>query len=419
MVLAVTQFGASLAGLIRDRVLAQTFPPGVDQLDVVSVYIAAFRPSDLLFQMLIMSAVGTVLVPMLAKRHVEGGSQETATLLGAAMGVGTFVFGAVAVATAAVLPYIAPWMVDFQGEQLKLYVNFGRIVLLSDLLMVVGSVTGQYLITIQRYWVYGLTPIVYSIGTILGTLWLTPLVGPYGPILGTVLGAILYACWRIAAVCWSGVSLRFRLWHADIREIGWLMVPRMLALGSLQLQLLFFDAFASGLGLGSVTVNAYARNFQSVAVGVIGIALAQSIFSPLSQAHAKGEHGRFAALLKKGGALVVISSIASSVGLVVLAPLAAWLVKITGTPVYSIFLFALTIYAFSIPFESLNHLLLRAFYARKDSLTPAVVSSLSAVIAVTTAWILLPRFGISALGIGFGIGQVVQSLLLWSCFRRA
>ena len=154
-ILALTQLGASIAGLLRDRLLAQTFP----DLAVVDAYIAAFRPSDLLFQVLVMSAIGMILVPLLAREQHRSDREGVANLLGASMGLGCLVFGVVAVPVTLVLPMFAPWLVNFQGEQLALYINFARIVLISDLLMVIGNTAGQELINIERYWVYGLTPI--------------------------------------------------------------------------------------------------------------------------------------------------------------------------------------------------------------------------------------------------------------------
>ena len=68
-VLAVTQFGASLAGLLRENVLARVF---AGNLGVVDAYVAAFNPSDLLFQTCVVSAMGTVLVPVLAKYKAKG-----------------------------------------------------------------------------------------------------------------------------------------------------------------------------------------------------------------------------------------------------------------------------------------------------------------------------------------------------------
>src|SRR3989338_3188883 len=70
-VLALTQFCASVAGLVRDNVLASTFSAR-GEVGVVDAYIAAFRPSDFLLQAFILSAIGAVLVPMLAGYKEKG-----------------------------------------------------------------------------------------------------------------------------------------------------------------------------------------------------------------------------------------------------------------------------------------------------------------------------------------------------------
>jgi len=453
VVLAVTQFGASLAGLLRDRVLAQTFPPGLDRLDVASVYIAAFRPSDLLFQVFIMSALSVAMVPLLAGHFAHGRGDEMNRLTSSILLVGNLVFGALALILVITLPSLAPSLVQFTGPSLELYVRFAQLTCLSNLLFVSGNALGFVLVTRQVYWVYGLTPILYTLSTVAGTLWLTPLLGPLGPMVGTVGGSVVYVVVRLVAVTKLGyrftlgslrepdasrrpaptlchpeecracrgtsrragaglLSMTCGLFHPDLRQMGWMMLPRMFALGALQLELLLFDTMASGLPLGSVTVNAYARNFQSVAVGVIGIALAQSAFSPLSLAHAVGDEKRFSSTLRKATCMTLIASIASALALVLLVDVAGWLVKIADTPVMPLFVTSVLLYSFSIPFESWNHLLLRAFYARKDSLTPAIFSVVNGVTAVGVAWILLPRMGVSALGFGFGIGQGVQACLL-------
>lgn len=407
--LAITQFGASLAGLIRDNVLAGTFQAR-GEVGVVDAYLAAFRPSDFLFQVFIMSAVGTVLVPMLAG-HREGGRKgELERLLGGAIGSGALFFGSIALLLAIVFPYVAPYLVQFQGEQLRHYVTFARIALLTNFLFVFGNAYGQYLITVQRYWIYGLTPILYTAGTIAGTVFLTPQFGTLGPILGTLGGAIAYVFLRAAAVYLSGTNLRLRLWHREVGEMGLLMLPRMAALGAMQLQLLFFDGFASGLDAGSVMVNAYARNFQSVIVGVAGIAVAQSAFALMSQSAARGERQRFVIYVRKGIALLLILTIPGAVLLALLAPLGAFLVHITAfLPLFAATLWA---YAVSIPFESCNHLLLRAYYATKHTFIPSVAMVAGGIAAVAGAWLLLPRLGVQGLGIGYAVGAVVTTLIL-------
>ncbi len=406
LVLAATQFAASIAGLVRDRTLTATFP----DLQVVDAYIAAFRPSDLLFQVTIMAGFSVALVPLLAGHHGRGDSKEMGRLLGGVLGLAACVFGAVALVLAVFFPQVARYSVQFTGETFDLYVTFGRLALLTNFLFVFGNAFGQYLITVQRYWIYGLTPVLYTLGTILGTMFLSgsEAFGPLGPMAGSVIGAVAYVLLRAIAVLKHGGFFRLGLWHPDLAELGWLMLPRMLALGALQFQLLLFDAVASGLSAGSVTINAYARNFQSVVVGVVGIALAQSAFSLMSQSIARREEQRFWVYLRKGTFVMLGLTIPGAIVLTALAPIAARLVHLSDR--LDVFWVCLGLYAVSIPFESMNHLLLRAFYSLKSSVKPAVFSVCSGLIAVGASWFLAPHYGVYALALGFSAGQVFQMI---------
>lgn len=423
-VLACMQLGASIMGLIRDRTLAATFPG----LDTVDVYIASFRPSDLCFQMMIMAGFSVALVPMLAKYHANDQRKKMHELMHSVVSLAAVVFGILALALALALPTLAPYLVGFTGPSLELYINFARIALLTNFLFVFGNAYGQYLITVQKYWIYGLTPMLYTLGTILGTVYLTPYYGHYGPMFGTLGGSVIYVGIRFFSYCrhmelrvtsyesqerinsqlvTSNSSVLGKKWiHPDIIELLYLMWPRMAALGALQAQLLLFDKVASSLDAGSVTINAYARNFQAVAVGVAGIALAQSAFSLLSQAAAKKEKKRYFIYLRKGIVFMLLATIPGAIALVYLAPVAASLVSLSHVlPVFSL---CLLFYAISIPFESINHLLLRAFYATKHTITPAIFSVINGASAITAAWYLAPQFGIYSLAIAFTIGQGIQ-----------
>lgn len=403
-VLALTQFAASLAGLIRDNALNRTFPG----LSTVDVYIASFRPSDLLFQITIMAGLSTVLVPLLAKYKANDRHHDTSALLSSVMWAGSMFFGFISLLLCIFFPIIAPLLVGFTGDDLTLYVNFGRMALLTNFLFVFGNAIGQYLVTVQKYWVYGITPVLYTCGTIVGTVFLTPYYGEYGPMLGTLLGALIYMIVRLAGAFHSGFRWSPTFWHPDLKTMGWLMLPRMAALGALQLELLVFDAVASGLDAGAVTINSNARNFQSVVVGVVGIALAQSAFPLLSNAVAKKEWGRFNMYLRKGILTVLALTIPGAIVLVLATPIAAQLVHLQR--VLPVFGMALALYAISIPFESLNHLLLRSYYALHKTATPAIMNVINGTVAIALAWILVPKYGVYALGLSFTAGQVVQAV---------
>ena len=407
-VLALTQLGASIAGLFRDRLLASTFP----QLGTVDVYVAAFRPSDLLFQVAIMSALGTVLVPLLASHKAHGRKEDIAKLLSGTMLFGAIVFGLIALILLLFFPWIAHSLVQFEGKQFELYVHFAELALFTNFLFVFGNALGQFLITEQRYWIYGLTPILYTAGTIFGTVFLTPTVGEYGPMFGTVIGAVVYVLWRLVAAYRLG--FRFSLAgikHPELKEMGILMLPRMLALGALQIQLLFFDTLGSGLQHGAITVNYASRNFQSLLVGVVGIAIAQSLYSLLGQSASKKDYRRFFKYIREGAVMMLLLTVPLSIALVFSAPIAVRLVHLSQ--VYESFRACLIIYAISVPFESLAHLLLRAFYSLKDTVIPAALGVLSGFGAVVAAWWWLPTLGVLALPLGYLIGQASETVVLW------
>ncbi|MCK5019799.1 MAG: hypothetical protein KAS32_22260 [Candidatus Peribacteraceae bacterium] len=402
--LAVCQISASIAGLFRDRFLSSTFP----ELGVVDVYIAAFRPSDLLFQMMIMAGFSVALVPLLASYKANDNKEKMSDLLSSVLTVFSIGFGFVALLSAIFFPLLAPLFTQFEGEMFSMYISFGRIALFTNFLFVFGNAFGQYLITSQRYWIYGLTPFIYTLGTIFGTLFLTPSFGAFGPIFGTLLGSVFYVLLRFFAVIRVGYRPKLLFWHSDLSEMFWLMLPRVIALGTLQAELLLFDRIASGLEIGSVTINAYARNFQSVVIGVAGVALAQSAFSLLSQAASKSERKRFVIYVKKGITLVLILTIPGAIILSLSSPIAARLVSLTHVlPVFSV---CLLFYAISIPFESVNHLLLRSFYSLKQTAWPAALSVVNGSVAILIAFIFAPDIGVYALAIGFTAGQVVQML---------
>ncbi|MDD5055388.1 MAG: lipid II flippase MurJ [Candidatus Peribacteraceae bacterium] len=413
-VLALTGLLASVCGFLRDQAFSIMFPLDKDPLGVASVYIAAFRPSDLLFQIFVMSCLSVVVVPFLAGHLAHGRKREMDRIVTSTMLLFGIAFGIAALVLAIFFPAVAPKLVKFEGPTLALYIRFGRIALLTNFLFVFGNAIGQYLIAKQRYWVYGLTPIVWALCTIGGIYFLSGPLGPMGPIVGTLIGTVIYVLWRSIAVVQSGFRPELagmNLIHDELWQMGWLIIPRMAALGALQLQLLLLDRLASGLETKVVALNQFARNFESVIPGIVGIAIAQSVFSLLGQYAALGDGIRFRRCMKKGILMNLALSIPGAVCLAVCAGIAAWLMRLDAS-VTPMFISSLLIYAVAVPFESLNHIILRSFYSLKNTGWPAVTSVVSCIVAVGTGTVLLPSLGLYALAIAFVGGQVVQTVLL-------
>ncbi len=413
-VLAVTQLIASGCGFFRAQAFSLMFPLDTDPLGVASVYIAAFRPSDLLFQISVMSCLSVVLVPFLASHLAHGRNDEMNRITTSTLTVFGAIFGAAAIVMAIFFRDLAPYMVKFTGESLELYIKFGRIALLTNFLFVFGNTLGQYLITKQRYWVYGISPIIWSLGTIGGTYLLTPYLGAMGPITGTLIGTAIYVVVRFAAVAASGFRFSFGegdILHSELKHMGILIIPRMAAVGALQLQLLLLDRLASGLGKGMVALNQFASDFESVIPGIVGISIAQSAFSILSQSAATGNHDKLRSNIKNGILFNLSLSIPGAMALAVAAPVAAWILHLEGETA-AMFQGALLIYSMAVPFESTNHIILRSFYALKNTLWPAISSAVSCAFAVAAGTLLLPSLGVYALAVAYITAQAAQTIFL-------
>ena len=122
---------------------------------------------------------------------------------------------------------IAP---GFEGEQRELYVSLFRVMLVTPILFAASLTLGQVLLAEQRFFWYGLAPLLYNAGIILGTLVFTGL-GIFGPAIGAVIGAVLHLASRFIGLRSSrfriGLGGSFRT--ASVREFLRLMLPKVLS----------------------------------------------------------------------------------------------------------------------------------------------------------------------------------------------
>jgi putative peptidoglycan lipid II flippase len=314
--------------------------------------------------------------------------------------------------------FIAP---GFAGEQRELYVALFRLMLATPILFAASLTLGQVLLAEQRFFWYGVAPLLYNGGIIAGTLAFSGSLGIYGPAIGAVIGAAIHLGSRFIGL--RGSRFRVRLgWEArggsvreSVREFVRLMLPKMISHPVEPMTFLFFTNVASGLAAGSVTVVSYARNFQSVPVSLIGVAFALAIFPALSTAHATGDRRGFLRLLGSQALTIGVITSLAAVALVVVAEVAIRVLLgggAFGPEDVSRTALVLGAFALSIPFESLSHLLSRAIYATRHTLLQVLASLAGLVVTIAATLALLPGSGVVAIPLGFAIGQAAKVGLL-------
>ena len=412
-VLSVLIFGSYVMGLVRDRIFARTFGAGSD----LDAYNAAFVLPELLLDVLVEAGLAAPFIPIFLglRTRVDGGEADrfARTILTGAvtvMGVAAAVMFIFAEATTSL---IAP---GFAGSQRDLYVSLFRVMLVTPILFAASLTLGQVLLAEQRVLWYGIAPLLYNAGIILGTVAFGGL-GIVGPAIGAVIGALAHLASRFIGLRNStfriGLGASFRT--GSVREFVRLMLPKMASHPVEPMTFLFFTSVATTLAAGSVTAVSFARNFQSVPVSLIGVAFALAVFPALSKAHAAGDRGAFLRLLSTNLVSITVLTTAAAVVLAAVGELAIRV--LLGGGAFDAEDVALTsavlaAFAISIPFESLTHLLSRAIYATHHTLLQVLASLAGVGITVGATQLLLAELGIVAIPVGFAIGQVGKVVLL-------
>ena len=412
--LSVLIFGSYVLGLVRDRIFARTFGAGAE----LDAYNAAFVLPELLLDVLVEAGLAAPFIPIFLKLRAGRDPREAdrfaRTILTGAVGImGTaavVLFGLAEQSTALIAPGFGP-------AERALYVDLFRVMLVTPILFAASLTLGQVLLAEQRFFWYGIAPLLYNAGIILGTVAFSDRLGIFGPAIGAVIGAVIHLASRFPGLRRSrfriGVGAGFRM--PAVREFVRLMLPKMVSHPVEPLTFLFFTSVATTLVAGSVSAISFARNFQSVPVSLIGVAFSLAVFPALSTAHADGDRRGFMRLLRTNLVSIGALTVAAAIGLAVVGGLAIRVLLGGGAFDEADVLLTssvLAAFAISVPFEGLSHLLSRAIYATRHTLLQVLASLGGLGVTVGATQVLVGELGIVAIPIGFAIGQAAKVGLL-------
>jgi len=305
----------------------------------------------------------------------------------------------------------------FSPEERLMVAKILRILALSPILFGISNALGALLVAKRRFFFYGLSPILYNLGIIGGALFLSPQFGIIGVAIGTVIGAGLHLLTRIIDALLSGFKfeINFKFKTPEFKKTIQLMIPKMLG-HPVELAMFWgFTIIASTLGVGSIAILSFARNFQSVPVSIIGITLSTTSFPIMAKSVADDSLKEFKTTLTNSFWLILAGSVLAAIATFIIKEPLIRLVLGGGAFTEEAILKTSTmlgLFTLAIPTESLRHLLARAFYATKNTTTPVVMSVIGLIIAIGGGYLLRPTFDILAIPIAFSIASLVELIFL-------
>ena len=415
VVLGVTTLASYLLGLVRDHYFAHIF--GATR--ALDAYNAAFLIPDLLFNILVASGIAAAFVPIFTEllkrdtRDTRRADQYANSVITAATGSMIITALVIIIFASPISALVVP---GFNLADRELVAKILRLLALSPLFFGASNALGAMLVVKRRFLFYGLSPVLYNLGIIGGTIFLAPRFGIMGVAFGTVAGAFLHFAVRFFDVRRLGfvAKLNFSFKTAEFKQTLRLMLPKMFGHPIELLTFWAFTAIGSTLIPGSVAVISFARNFESVPVSLIGITIATTTFPILALTIVDRSIDRFRKTLKNSFLLIFFTSIAAAlVTFWVRGPLIRVALGGGAFNANDIARTAATLgmFALAIPTEAAIQLLARAFYATKNTIIPVVLSIVGFIISVGGAYLLVPRYEILALPLGFFIGSAVELIL--------
>lgn len=418
LLIALGNIASRILGLVRTATIAYFFGRSTD----VDAFTAAWTAPRTLYDMLINGAVSAALVPVFSE-YAEGDQNAFWHLVARVFNLLLLLLCLIVALMIWQAPLVASLLVQESEPALRQQTaELLRWLLPSVLFMGLSALMTAVLYARRTFLMPAFAGATFNAGVILGAVLLHDQMGIQSLAVGTLIGGI----GQVALQSLGLRDMRYRpvldLKHPALRRIVLLYAPVTLGIGFSIIGTMIDRRLASGF-TNALSTMEYATTLIQFPLGLIAAAVSLAVLPTLSRQSATADEAAFRQTLGMGLKVVMLLVIPATAGLLVLAhPITAVLFErrafsaqdtaITAT--------ALLFYLPGLPAAALDQVLIFAFYARKNTLTPNLVQGAAIALYLLTVLPLLlwTHLGFLALVLGNSAQWIGHALLLWWLLRR-
>jgi putative peptidoglycan lipid II flippase len=423
-ILFVTVLISNVLGLVRNIIIANRVGVTFGTIGPLDNYYAAFVLPDLLYNILIVGALSSAILPLLVQIDTEGDNAKFWRTFNMLLSTGFTAIVLGLVFLYFLLPLIIPHIyAGFSADDQSFTLSLSRVLLLSPLFFTVSQLSTSALQAKKYFFAPALAPLVYNLAIIAAAL-LIPDFGLSVLVFGVILGAAAHFMVQLPTLLRLGWHFNFEVGFQNetVKRVMKLMIPRTIALTGTQLLLLAFFRIASGLQEGSIAIYRLTDDLQTAPVLLLANTLAMAILPDFARHIAKENHAEFEELVGKAVRLLLFIFLPVTVFLLIFrGPIIGLYIAVGHSidPAETAAAVAtFTNFVISLFFQGSVLLLARAYFARSDTARPTIYSLVSIITALLVALLLTNKgYGVSGLSLAFSIGAIVNATLLWSNLR--
>lgn len=367
---------SALSGVLVKRLLIDRFGFSNE----LEAFWIAFQIPDMMFQLIILGALSAAFIPIFtAKRKIDEVSafkmssimMNVLLIIFMVIGVLVFIF-AREITVLRTGDKITP-------EQITIITNLTRLMLFSQFFFAISNFWTGILQSYHRFVIPALGSIMYNVGILLGSYLFADRWGIYAAGIGVLIGAFLHMAIQVPLVWKMGFrySFTFNVTHDGILDFFKLMPPRFMAIGAGEMRKIVLGFFTTSLGNLSFSMMYLASTLMILPIRFTGTPLSQAALPFLSEESDNHASEHFRSLVLQSLNQISFLAFPASVLLLILrlpvvrfaygADVFPW--EATQTTSWLV-----AIMAISVAVQALVQLLIRAFYALKDTTTPFVIT---------------------------------------------
>ncbi|HUF76704.1 MAG TPA: murein biosynthesis integral membrane protein MurJ [Longimicrobiales bacterium] len=430
-------FASRVFGFVRERVFAHYFGTS----DFADAWRAALRMPNVVQNLLGEGTLSASLIPIYAELLQERRDEDARRFAGAALGILSVVAGALALAGWALAPLlVALFFPLWEPAKQELTTLLVRILFPMTGVLVLSAWALGVLNSHRRFFVSYVAPVFWNLAMIAAMIGGAVYLGfePQSRDLvlalawGALLGGVLQLVWQLPFVLplLGGLRLSLGRGVAGVQEAVRNFLPVVAARGVVNLSSWIDLILAGLLASGAVAVLGYAQTFYLLPISLFGMSIAASELPELSRMRGEAERvvaARVSRALRRVSYFLIPSALAYlALGDVIVAAL--FQTGEFGLAESLVTWGVLAAYALGLPASGSSRVLSSAFYALRDTKTPARVAYVRVAISAGVGIALMfpadrlgfetLRLGAAGLAAGASAGAWVEYVLLRRALAR-